>query len=156
MNKEHVVHIYNKILLNHKKKCCLLTCIQISQEAEQVVWYSHLFKNFPYVGVIHTVKGFSIVNEAVDIFLEFSLFWKFSMIQSAAAKLLQLCPNLCDPIDGSPPGSSVPGILQARILEWIAILLQGIFPTEGLNPGLRHLLHCRPILYPLSHLGSPN
>ena len=38
-----------------------------------------------------------------------------------AAKLLQSCPTLCDPIDGSPPGSSVPGILQARILEWVAI-----------------------------------
>ena len=40
---------------------------------------------------------------------------------AAAAKSLQLCPTLCDPIDGSPPGSSVPGILQARILEWVAI-----------------------------------
>ena len=40
---------------------------------------------------------------------------------SAAAKLLQLCPTLCDPIDGSPPGSLVSGILQARPLEWVAI-----------------------------------
>ena len=40
---------------------------------------------------------------------------------AAAAKSLQLCPTLCDPIDGSPPGSPVPGILQARILEWVAI-----------------------------------
>ena len=40
---------------------------------------------------------------------------------AAAAKLLQSCPTLCDPIDGSPLGSSVPGILQARILEWVAI-----------------------------------
>ena len=40
---------------------------------------------------------------------------------AAAAKLHQSCPTLCDPIDGSPPGSSVPGILQARILEWVAI-----------------------------------
>ena len=40
---------------------------------------------------------------------------------AAAAKLLQLCPTLCDPIDGSPPGSLIPGILQARILEWVAI-----------------------------------
>ena len=40
---------------------------------------------------------------------------------AAAAKSLQLCPTLCDPIDGSPPGSSVPGILQARTLEWVAI-----------------------------------
>ena len=42
----------------------------------------------------------------------------------AAAKLLQSCPTLCDPIDGSPPGSPIPGILQARTLEWVAILLQ--------------------------------
>ena len=40
---------------------------------------------------------------------------------AAAAKLLQLCPTLCDPIDSSPSGSPVPGILQARILEWVAI-----------------------------------
>ena len=40
---------------------------------------------------------------------------------AAAAKLLQSCPTMCDPIDGSPPGSSIPGILQARILEWVAI-----------------------------------
>ena len=40
---------------------------------------------------------------------------------AAAAKLLQLCPTMCDPIDGSPPGSPVPGILQARTLEWVAI-----------------------------------
>ena len=42
-------------------------------------------------------------------------------VAAAAAKLLQLCPTLCDPIDGSPPGSPVPGILQARTLEWVAI-----------------------------------
>ena len=48
---------------------------------------------------------------------------KLSVLQgaAAAAKSLQLCSALCDPIDGSPPGSSVPGILQARILEWVAI-----------------------------------
>ena len=53
--------------------CCFLTCIQISQEADQVVWYSHLFQNFPQFIVIHTVKGFGIVNKAeVDVFLELS------------------------------------------------------------------------------------
>ena len=41
--------------------------------------------------------------------------------EAAAAKSRQSCPTLCDPIDGSPPGSSVPGILQARILEWVTI-----------------------------------
>ena len=56
--------------------CCFLTCIQISQEAGQVVWYSHLFKNFPQFVVIHTVKGFGIVNKAeVDVFLELSCFF---------------------------------------------------------------------------------
>ena len=56
--------------------CCFLTCIQISQEASRVVWYSHLLKNFPQFVVIHTVKSFSIVNEAeVDVFLEFSCFF---------------------------------------------------------------------------------
>ena len=42
-------------------------------------------------------------------------------VAAAAAKSCQSCPTLCDPIDGSPPGSPVPGILQARILEWVAI-----------------------------------
>ena len=55
---------------------CFLICIQISQEADQVVWYSHLFQNFPQFIVIHTVKGFVIVNKAeIDVFLEFSCFF---------------------------------------------------------------------------------
>ena len=50
-------------------------------------------------------------------------FWHvcFVLVTAAAANSLQLCPTLCDPIDGSPPGSPVPGILQARTLEWVAI-----------------------------------
>ena len=56
--------------------CCFLTCIQISQEAAQVVWYFHLFKNFPQFVVVHTVKGFGVVNKAeVGVFLEFSCFF---------------------------------------------------------------------------------
>ena len=52
--------------------CCFLTCIQASQDACQVVWYSHLLKNFPQCVVIHTVEGFTVVSEAeVDVFLEF-------------------------------------------------------------------------------------
>ena len=59
-------------------KCCLLTCVQVSQEAGQVIWYSHLFQNFPQFIVIRTVKGFGIVNKAeINVFLELS----FSMIQ---------------------------------------------------------------------------
>ena len=55
---------------------CFLTCIQISQEAGQVVWYSHLFQNFPQFVVIHTVKGFGMVSKAeLDVFLELSCFF---------------------------------------------------------------------------------
>ena len=60
---------------------------------------------------------------------------------ATAAKSFQLCPTLCDPIDSSPPGSSIHGIFQARVLEWGAIAFS--------------LLHCRQILYQLSCKGSP-
>ena len=49
------------------------------------------------------------------------------MFAAAAAKSLQSCPTLCNPIDGSPPGSPVPGILQARTLEWVAISSSNMF-----------------------------
>ena len=56
--------------------CCFLTCIQISQEAGQVIWYSYLFQNFPQFIVIHTVKGVGIVSKAeIDVFLELSCFF---------------------------------------------------------------------------------
>ena len=70
------------------------------------------------------------------------------------AKLLQLYPALGDPKDSSPAGFSVYRILQSRTLEWVAILLQGIFPTQGLNPHLLSLLHVRQVLYHKHHLGS--
>ena len=56
--------------------CCFLTSIQLSQEAGQVVWYSHLLKNFLQFVVIHIVKDFGIVNKAeIDVFLELSCFF---------------------------------------------------------------------------------
>ena len=56
--------------------CCFLTCIQVSQEAGKVAWYSHLFQNVPQFIVIHTVKGFGIVNKAeVVVFMELSCFF---------------------------------------------------------------------------------
>ena len=114
--------------------CCFLTCTQVSQKTVKVVWYSHLFKNFPQFLVIHTVKGFSIVNEAeVDVIFGIPLLfydptdvsnlisgssafsksclyiWKFLdqvlLKPAAAAKLLQSCLTLCDCIDSNPPGS---------------------------------------------------
>ena len=114
-------------------------------------------------------------------------------INTVKVKVAQSCPTLCNSMDCSPPGSSVHGILQAGIMEWVAIpfsknlpnpgnkprspvlqvdslsseppgkpkntgvgslsLRQEIFPTQKSNRGL---LHCRWILYQLSHQGSPN
>ena len=87
---------------NSESVCCsmrgsnywFLTCIQVYQEADKVVWYSHLMKNFPQFVVIHTVKGFSIVSEVeVDIYLELSCFsrwpnryWQFDSGSSTFSK----------------------------------------------------------------------
>ena len=66
------------------------------------------------------------------------------------AKLLQWCPTLCDPMDCSLPGSSVHGILQARILSELDALLQGVFPTLGLDLHLVCLLHWQAGSLPLT------
>jgi len=60
-------------------------------------------------------------------------------VAAAAAKLLQLCLTLCDPIDGSPPGSPVPGILQARILEWVAISFSNAGKQKVKGKSLNHV-----------------
>ena len=73
------------------------------------------------------------------------------------AKSLQSCLTLCDPMDCSPPGSSIHGILQARILEWVAVTsFRGSYPTQGSNPSLLHLLHWQAGFFlPLEPLGKP-
>ena len=64
-----------RLLFLAQSNCCFLTCIQVSEETGQVVWYSHLFQNFPQFIVIHTVKVFGIVNKAeIDLFLGLLLF----------------------------------------------------------------------------------
>ena len=86
----------------------------------------------------------------------------YTHIYISEVKVAQLRPTLCDPMDCSLPGSSVHGILQES--QWrinlngkntgvgSCLLLQGLFPTQGLNPGLPH---CRQILYHLRHQGNP-
>ena len=93
--------------------CCLLSCIQVSQEAGKVVWYSHLCKIFPQFVVIHIVKGFSVVNEAeVGVFLEFSYV-------------------LCDPMDVSNLISGSSAFSKSRLYNWN-------FPVhELLKPSLK-------------------
>ena len=79
---------WTSLLFHVQFYCCFLTFIQVSQEAGKIAWYSHLFKNFPQFSVIHTVKGFSIVNEA-DVFLQLSC---FSMIQWDVGNLISGSP----------------------------------------------------------------
>ena len=61
------------------------------------------------------------------------------MYAAAAAKSLQSCPTLCDPIDGSPPGSAIPGILQARTLEWVAIAFSNAWKWKVKVKSLSHV-----------------
>ena len=74
--------------------------------------------------MITALKGLDLVKETqphLRYRTNFQSIAVYHVAAAAAAKSLQSCPTLCDPIDGSPPGSAVPGILQARILEWVAI-----------------------------------
>ena len=98
--------------------CCFLTYIQVSQEAGKVVWYSHLFNSFPQFVLIHTVKGFSIVNKVeVDVFLEFSCF-------------------LYDPVDVGNLISGSSAFSKSSLYIWkflVHILLK---------PNLENFVHC--------------
>ena len=76
--------------------CCFLTCIQISQEAGELVWYSHLFQNFPQFVVIHTVKGFGIVNKAeVDVFHFFNDPLDVGYLISGSSAFSKTSLNIC-------------------------------------------------------------
>ena len=95
-----------------------------------------------------------------SFFLPLSLFFGVfsslivaTLVLESESEVTQSCPTRSNPIDCSLPGSSVHGIFQARVLEWVPRLLQGIFPTHGSNQGLPH---CRQMLYRLSHQGSPS
>ena len=105
------------LLFQSDSNCCFLTCIQISQEADQVVWYSLLFKNFTQFAVIHIVKGFSIVSEAeVDVFLE-------------------LCCFFCDPTDAGNWISGSSAVSKTSLNIWklsVHVLLK---------PGLENFEH---------------
>ena len=73
----------------------------------------------PDYGVRIAIVRMSCLMQSCEENVELNL--GLCLVAAAAAKSLQSCPTLCDPIDGSPPGSPIPGILQARTLEWVAI-----------------------------------
>ena len=114
---------------------CMLSCFSQVQLCDpKLTWLLHPWdspgKNtgvgchallqgiFPHLGI----EPSSLVSPALACgFFTTSATWEAGYCSAAAAKSLQSCPTLYDPIDGSPPGSLVPGILQARTLEWVAI-----------------------------------
>ena len=87
--------------------------------------FSHCIGCFSILLMCPLLHRSLLVDVAPLVLYAFSAFvfgFKYKeIIAAAAAKSLQSCPTLCNPIDGSPPGSPIPGILQARILEWVAI-----------------------------------
>ena len=88
-------------------------CFEIRKAPGQLV------RQVRFLPVEKEISPWAASRDVMDTVL--SGFFASNTSASAAAQLLQSCPTLCDPIDGSPPGSPVPGILQARTLEWVAI-----------------------------------
>ena len=96
---------------------------------------------------------YPMINEILShSLLVFSLFCLLSVLSESEIEVAQSCLTLCNPIDCSLPGSSVHGILQARIMEWVAISFSRDLPDPGIEPGLPH---CRQTVYRLSYQGSP-
>ena len=92
-----------------------------------LLWHESVFYFFLLPNIVESY-GYTIWINGISIYLFIHWYWLglFSFLAimntaAAAAKSLQSCPTLCDPIDGSPPSYPIPGILQARILEWVAI-----------------------------------
>ena len=96
--------------------------------------------------ILYSNRALPLSVLAINYYLDYCRDYYFKVFVEYA-RSFQSCPTLCDPMDYSPPGSSVHGIFQARILEWVATLT----PTQGLN---LCLLHCRWILYPPRYLGQ--
>ena len=112
--------------------CCFLTCIQISQEAGQVVWYSHLLKNFPQFVVIHTVKGFSSVQLLSHVRL-FAIPWTaaYQDLPSMGFSRQEFCSGLPFPSPGDLPDSGTEPRSPALQADSLLTELQG--KAVGIN-----------------------
>ena len=110
--------------------CCITTCPKTQQLNTQIFIITYIFRE----------SGIHVPS------------YSDSLMESSQGEVAQSYLTLCDPTDCSLPGSSIHGIFQASTGVGCHCLLQRIFPTQGLNPGLPH---CRQTLYCLSHQGSP-
>ena len=132
--------VTNIIILNQAPPA---TCILILSQVEDIVIMSPKFSQTKLF-FLSNITRFSFFLQIIPhINYPTNWFWapkarttirqnfKQSTAAAAAAKSLQSCPTLCDPIDNSPPGFSIPGILQARILEWVAISFSSFANVMG-------------------------
>ena len=121
----------------------ILTTFKIPFPAISILHFlTHWISQFVYCSVMSGyIRCFNVFINSHICVRGFSLYYCKMLV-------LQSCPILCDPIDCSP----VHGVLQARILEWVAITFSKGSSWQGSNPGL---WHCRHILYHLNHQGSP-
>ena len=121
-----------------------------------MVWLVSLTIEYPHLSVsswnLNTQENYGNFSQIHSEFLVFLITWharwniwpwirklEFRFCLLYAAKSLQSCPTLCDPIDGGPTGSSVPGILQARILEWVAISFSNAWKWKVKVKSLSHV-----------------
>ena len=108
--------------------CCFLTCIQVSQEAAQVVWYSHLFQNFPQFIVIHAVKGFGIVNKAeIDVF---SIYTSFVSLGKFISRYLIIFVAMVNGIDSLISLSDFSLLIYKNASDFYALIL---YPATLIN-----------------------
>ena len=96
-------------------------CLSNSQIDQPIVPLGRLFQETKLTDVKYVLSPYTLDLAATSLFLKPGIPYSIKVVAAAAAKSFQSCPTLCDPIDGSPPGSPVPGILQARTLEWVVI-----------------------------------
>ena len=107
---------------------------------------------------MHLYQHDAVVFTFCSILLElpFGLIARLTVENYCLCSVTQMCPTFCDPTDCSPPSSSVHGIFQARVLEWVATSHSRVFSTQGLNLRLLSLLHRQVKFSPLHHVRSPN
>ena len=118
--------------------CCFLTCIQVSQEAGQVVWYSHLFQNFPQFIVIHTVKGSGVVNKAeIDV----------SPLVNTMALGLPVSPGTGLIINTCYRDAYGASLVAQMVKNLSAMQKTGLIPGLGRSPGERNWQHT-PVFLP--------
>ena len=112
--------------------------LPVSNSSCLFIWCQPLDANC-YTVLLYFLRYCKIKNVFFIYYLCEKYFIYSTVISAAAAKSLQLYPTLCDPIDGSPPGSSIPGILQARTLEWVAISFSNAWKWKVKMKSLSHV-----------------